>query len=87
MNYDVGEGRFFITIRNLGSASDWIIYVLKTIYPGACQNEKDLQNLMDIYMDAVLYPNIYQNKEISRQEGWSPYLESEIQNFKIPFIG
>lgn len=48
----------------------------KTIYPVASQNEKDFQNLMDIYMDAVLYPNIYQNEEIFLQEGWSHYLES-----------
>ncbi|MDN4090796.1 insulinase family protein [Paenibacillus polymyxa] len=48
----------------------------KTIYPVASKNEKDFQNLMDIYMDAVLYPNIYRNKEIFHQEGWSYYLES-----------
>ncbi|WP_339224218.1 insulinase family protein [Paenibacillus sp. FSL W7-1332] len=48
----------------------------KTIYPVASQNDQDFQNLMDIYMDAVLYPNIYQKEEIFRQEGWSYYLES-----------
>ena len=41
----------------------------KTIYPVASKNEKDLYNLIDVYMDAVLYPNIYINKNIFYQEG------------------
>ena len=31
----------------------------KTIYPLASKNEKDFFNLMDVYLDAVFYPNIY----------------------------
>ena len=42
----------------------------KTIYPVSSCNEKDFQNLMDVYMDAVLYPNILTNKKIFMQEGW-----------------
>ncbi len=42
----------------------------KTIYPVASMNDKDLMNLMDVYMDAVFYPNIYNKKEIFMQEGW-----------------
>ena len=34
----------------------------KTIYPVASCNEKDFQNLMDVYMDAVFHPNIYQEE-------------------------
>lgn len=41
----------------------------KTIYPVASTNEKDFYNLVDVYMDAVLYPNIYKNKNIFYQEG------------------
>ncbi len=33
-------------------------YPDKTVYPVASCNEKDFQNLMDVYMDAVLHPNI-----------------------------
>ena len=36
----------------------------KTTYPVASMNEKDLRNLMDVYLDAVFYPNIYNKKEI-----------------------
>lgn len=42
----------------------------KTVYPVASCNDKDFQNLMDVYMDAVLYPNILTNEKIFKQEGW-----------------
>lgn len=51
-------------------------YPDKTIYPVASCNDTDFQNLMHVYMDAVLYPNIYQHEEIFRQEGWSFKLDS-----------
>ena len=51
-------------------------YPDKTVYPVASCNDKDFQNLMHVYMDAVFYPNIYQHEEIFRQEGWSYRLES-----------
>ena len=52
-------------------------YPDKTVYPIASCNDKDFQNLMHVYMDAVFYPNIYEHDEIFRQEGWSYNLESE----------
>lgn len=51
-------------------------YPDKTIYPVASCNEKDFQNLMNVYMDAVLNPNIYEHEEIFKQEGWSYKLNS-----------
>lgn len=45
-------------------------YPDKTVYPVASCNDKDFQNLMDVYMDAVLHPNIYKREEIFKQEGW-----------------
>ncbi|MCI8665049.1 MAG: insulinase family protein [Dorea sp.] len=51
-------------------------YPDKTVYPVASCNDKDFQNLMHVYMDAVLYPNIYEHEEIFRQEGWSYKLAS-----------
>ena len=50
-------------------------YPDKTVYPVASCNDKDFQNLMHVYMDAVFYPNIYQHDEIFRQEGWSYKLD------------
>ncbi len=52
-------------------------YPDKTVYPVASCNEKDFQNLIHVYMDAVFYPNIYEKEEIFRQEGWHYELESE----------
>ncbi len=52
-------------------------YPDKTVYPIASCNDKDFQNLMHVYMDAVFYPNIYRHEEIFKQEGWSYQLESE----------
>lgn len=50
-------------------------YPDKTVYPIASCNDKDFQNLMHVYMDAVFYPNIYEHDEIFRQEGWSYKLD------------
>ena len=47
----------------------------KTCYPVASCNDKDFQNLMHVYLDAVFYPRIYDREEIFRQEGWSYHLE------------
>jgi len=42
----------------------------KTMYPVGSRNSKDFMNLIDVYLDAVLHPRIYENHEILRQEGW-----------------
>ena len=45
-------------------------YPDKTLYPVASVNDKDFQNLMNVYLDAVFHPNIYKNEKIFQQEGW-----------------
>jgi Zn-dependent M16 (insulinase) family peptidase len=42
----------------------------KTIYPIASRNEQDYRNLMDVYLDAVFYPGLYEDERVFRQEGW-----------------
>ena len=49
----------------------------KTMYPVASTNDRDLENLMDIYLDAVLHPAIYRRKRIFEQEGWHYELAGE----------
>ena len=51
-------------------------YPDKTVYPVASCNDADFQNLMDVYMDAVLNPRIYETDKIFRQEGWHYEMES-----------
>lgn len=48
----------------------------KTMYPVASTNDKDFTNLMNVYLDAVLHPNIYQDKLILMQEGWHYDIEN-----------
>ena len=50
-------------------------YPDKTVYPVASVNDKDFQNLMDVYMDAVFHPNIYREPKIFMQEGWHYEME------------
>ncbi|MBZ2174692.1 insulinase family protein [Schnuerera sp. xch1] len=57
----------------------------KTLFPVASRNEKDFFNLMDVYLDAVLYPKIYEKPEIFMQEGWHHEIFDE--NEKIRYKG
>ena len=52
-----------------------LTYPDKTVYPVASCNDKDFQNLMHVYLDAVFYPNIYKEEKIFQQEGWHYELE------------
>ena len=52
-------------------------YPDKTVYPVASRNDKDFQNLMNVYLDAVLHPAILENPNIFRQEGWHYELDGE----------
>lgn len=49
----------------------------KTMYPVASMNDKDFQNLISVYLDAVFYPNIYEHEEIFKQEGWHYHIENK----------
>ncbi len=55
----------------------------KTVYPVASCNDKDFQNLMHVYLDAVFYPNIYQNDMTFKQEGWHYEMESAEDDLTI----
>lgn len=47
----------------------------KTMYPISSTNVTDFENLMDVYLDAVLHPAIYHKPRIFEQEGWHYELE------------
>ncbi|MBR2791217.1 MAG: insulinase family protein, partial [Erysipelotrichaceae bacterium] len=42
----------------------------KTVYPVSSRNDKDLINLMRVYLDAVFHPIAVTMPNIFRQEGW-----------------
>ena len=55
----------------------------KTVYPVASCNDADFQNLMDVYLDAVFYPNIYKTDKIFSQEGWHYEMENDDSELTI----
>lgn len=59
------------TFLNAMTADDW------TVYPVASCNDKDFQNLMDIYLDAVFNPLSIKDKKPFLQEGWHLHLENK----------
>lgn len=76
-NFPVKDPFVELVKGSLNTFLNAMTYPDKTVYPVASCNEKDFQNLMHVYMDAVFYPNIYEHDEIFRQEGWSYNLESK----------
>lgn len=64
------------TFINAMTSSDW------TSYPVASTNDKDFFNLMKVYLDAVLFPKIYEDSRILDQEGWHYELFQEDQEIK-----
>ncbi|MCL2303916.1 MAG: insulinase family protein [Planctomycetaceae bacterium] len=59
------------TFLNAFTASD------RTIYPVASRNDKDFRNLMNVYLDAVFFPNVVKTPEILMQEGWHYEVDEE----------
>ena len=57
-------------------------YPDKTVYPVASTNDKDFQNLMDVYLDAVFHPSVLEHDEVFRQEGITYNLESKDAELK-----
>lgn len=76
-NFPVKDPFVELVKGSLNTFLNAITYPDKTMYPIASCNDKDFQNLMHIYLDAVFYPNIYEHEEIFRQEGWSYKLDEE----------
>ncbi len=67
------------TFLNAFTASDY------TLYPLASMNDKDFKNLIEVYLDAVFFPNIHQDKKILMQEGW--HYEINPENGELDISG
>ncbi len=65
------------TFINAMTASDL------TLYPVASTNDKDFLNLARVYLDAVLYPKIYEQPNILHQEGWHYEFPTEDSDLSI----
>ncbi len=69
-NYPVKDPFVELVKGSLNTFLNAMTYSDKTVYPVASCNHKDFANLMNVYMDAVFYPRMYDIKEIFEQEGW-----------------
>lgn len=81
--YPVKDPFIELAKGSLNTFLNAMTYPDKTVYPVASCNSKDFKNLMDVYLDAVLHPNIYHEEKIFRQEGWHYELESADEELAI----
>lgn len=58
-------------------------YPDKTVYPVASTNDKDFQNLVHVYLDAVFAPNILNSDKTFKQEGWHYEMENAEDDLTI----
>lgn len=69
-DYPVKDPFVELVKGSLNTFLNAMTYSDKTVYPVASCNDKDFANIMNVYMDAVFYPKMYDRKEIFEQEGW-----------------
>ncbi|MGH4122511.1 MAG: insulinase family protein [Clostridium sp.] len=62
------------TYMNALTGQDW------TSYPIASENDKDFQNLMEVYLDAVFAPKVVTEPNLLMQEGWRYALDAKTGN-------
>ncbi len=74
--YPIKDPFIELSKGSLNTFLNAITYSDKTMYPVASVNDQDFHNLIDVYLDAVFYPNIHDNPMIFKQEGWHYELNS-----------
>lgn len=82
-NFPVKDPFIELAKGSLNTFLNAMTYPDKTVYPVASCNDKDFKNLVHVYLDAVLYPNIYRENKIFRQEGWHYEMESQEDELTI----
>ncbi len=79
--YPVKDPFVELTKGSLNTFLNAMTYPDKTVYPLASCNDADFRNLMLVYLDAVFFPNVYENEAIFRQEGWHYEFDEEGKPF------
>jgi len=74
--YPVKDPFIELAKGSLNTFLNAMTYPDKTVYPVASCNDKDFKNLMDVYLDSVFNPRIYDTDMIFKQEGWHFELEN-----------
>ncbi len=81
--YPIKDPFMELSKSSLNTFLNAMTYPDKTIYPVSSCNDRDFKNLMDVYMDAVLHPQIHREKNIFLQEGWRYELEDKDAELKL----
>ena len=84
LKYPAREPFMQLVKGSLNTFLNAMTYPDKTMYPVSSCNDTDFKNLMDVYLDAVFHPNLYNKREIFMQEGW--HFETD-ENGKILING
>lgn len=77
-NYPVKEPFVELLKGSLNTFLNALTFPDRTCYPVSSRNDQDFLNLMRVYLDAVLFPRIYEKQEIFQQEGWHYELENGV---------
>ena len=76
LKYPVKEPFVELLKTSMATFINALTFPDKTMYPVSSTNVDDLENLMDVYLDAVFHPALHEREDIFRQEGWHLELES-----------
>lgn len=82
-NYPVKQPIAQMLNRSMGEliiASTWQDY---TSYTADSTSQKDLENLISVFLDGVFYPNMIEEPNIFNSEGWCYELDSEESDIRI----
>ncbi|MCK9224465.1 MAG: insulinase family protein [Candidatus Muirbacterium halophilum] len=82
-NFDSKEPFVELIKGSLNTFLNAMTFPDKTMYPVASKNEKDFFNLMNVYLDATLYPKIHDTDLILMQEGWHYEIEDKNDPLQI----
>lgn len=74
-NFPVKSPVFVLAQGSLNTFLNAMTGKERTTYPVSSMNHKDFFNLMHVYLDAVLFPRIYDDPRIFLQEGWHYQLD------------
>lgn len=81
--YDVKDPFIELLKSSMKTFLNAMTFPDKTCYPVASANLKDFHNLVDVYMDAVFYPNAISNDKIFKQEGWHYEIDNRDSDLKV----
>ncbi len=81
--YPVKDPFIELAKGSLNTFLNAMTYPDKTVYPVASCNDADFKNLVDVYLDAVFYPNIYKEEKIFKQEGWHYEIDETLSNLSV----